>query len=209
MSVPSEYFSYISIAICIILLAFIIIGFVKGFLYELVSILYTALSVAIAWFVSPILGNLYPIIALDNISDEYKLINNFINLNPLLNTLAYFLIVFLILKVFYWILVLLLKGMNKIPVLGKINKILGAIAGIFNGLLVCLAINMLLTLPLFKNGKDIINGTVLKYTNNLNSIVFKYIANNVDLNNLQVQFNNFDVDDARQDFMNWLNNSDE
>lgn len=209
MSIPQDYFLYISIGIGIIFLTLIIFGYIKGFLYELVSIIYTGLSIAISWFVSPTLASLYPIFSVEKLYPEYKIITNFMNLDAILNTLAYFLIVFLVLKVFYWVLSLLLKGMNKIPVLGKVNKLLGALVGVINGLLVCLALNMLLTLPIFKNGNEVRNGTILRYTNSLNKITLNYIAENIDLDNIKNQFESFDVDNARNDFKTWLENNNE
>lgn len=209
MSIPVEYFGYISIAIGVIFLALVIIGYVKGFLFELVSILYTALSVVASWFVAPILASLYPIISLAKLYPEYAILTNFVNLDALLNTFAYFLICFLVLKVFSWVLSLLLKSFNKIPVLGKANKILGAIVGALNGLLVCLALSMLLTLPIFKNGIEVRNGTILRFTNKLNTITLNFVAEHVDLDHLKEQFDSFDVDSAREDLKNWLDNSNE
>lgn len=209
MSIPNSYFNYISIGICLIFIALVIFGYIKGFLYELVSVFFTAIAVIFSWFVAPILANLYPIINLETLYPEYSLFMNFVNLDAILNSFAYFLIVFLVLKVFYFVFALLLKGMNKIPVLGKVNKILGAIVGCFNGLLICLVLSMLLTLPIFKNGNEVRNGTVLKYTNKLNSDVLSFIAKNVDLENIKNQFENFDVDNAREELQNWLDSSNE
>lgn len=209
MRIPESSFIYIDICICLVLLVLMITGFVKGFLYELISIIFSVLSALLAWFVAPIFANLYPLISLDKLYPEYALIKSLFNLDSLLNTFAYFLIIFLILKLCYWFIALLFKGMNKLPVIGKFNKILGLLLGLFNGLLICLALSMLLTLPLFKNGNEVKNSTVLKYTNKLNTQVLNYVANNIDLNNIKKQFDDFDIDNARDDLKEWLTNINE
>lgn len=209
MRIPESSFIYIDICICLVILALMITGFVKGFLYELISIIFSVLSALLAWFVAPIFANLYPLISLDKLYPEYALIKSLFNLDSLLNTFAYFLIIFLILKLCYWFIALLFKGMNKLPVIGKFNKILGLLLGLFNGLLICLALSMLLTLPLFKNGNEVKNSTVLKYTNKLNTQVLNYVANNIDLNNIKKQFDDFDIDNARDDLKEWLTNINE
>lgn len=209
MRVSSEYFIYIDIAIALIYIALIIIGYKKGFLYELVSLVYTGVSIVIAWFLSPVLASLYPIINYqDNVVESMQLINKLVDLNPILNTIIYFVIIFLVLKVFYFILALLIKGINKIPVIGKFNQILGIFAGILNATIIVLALSMLLSLPAIDNGNEIKNGTVFKYIDIYSKNIMSYVVENVDLNNIKQQFTNFDVDNARDAFKQWLNLND-
>lgn len=205
MKVSSDYFIYIDIAIALIYLLLIIIGYKKGFLYELISLLYTGISLLASWFLAPILASLYPIVNYeDHIVESMQTISKLIDLNPILNTAIYFVIVFLVLKLIYWILALLIKGINKIPVIGKFNQILGIFAGILNATIITLALSMLLSLPVIDNGKEIKDGTVFKYVDEYSQNVMNYFIENVDLNRFKHQFEDFDVDEARQSFKKWL-----
>lgn len=204
MNISSNYFIYINIAVAIIYLVFIVIGYKKGFLYELISLIYTGISIAVAWFIAPVLGKLYPIFSLQKLNSEAELVSKFINIDAILNTFAYFTIVFLILKLFYIVLALVLKSLNKIPVIGSFNQILGAVAGIINATVITLALSLLLSLPAFKNGEEIKNGTVFKYVCKYSDSLVNYVVKNVNLDHIKEQFDSFDVENARNDFEQWL-----
>ena len=182
----------------------IIIGYNKGFLYEIVNLAYTAIALAVSWFVSPVFAKLFPLIDLDKVSSETKLINNLFNLNELINTIAYFVIIFLLLKILYIFISLLVKSLNKIPVIGGFNKILGGVFGIFNATIITLFISILLSLPLFKNGNQVKENTILKYINNTSEEVLTYIAEKVGESNLDNNSEDFDIDQYREEFKKWL-----
>ena len=93
---------------------------------------------------------------------------------------------------------------NKIPVLGKLNKLLGMLVGIINATIIVLALSMLLSLPLFKNAKDIKDKTLLRYINDYSNQAISYIAEKIILSNDLININNFDIDSYREEFSNWL-----
>lgn len=209
MNISSDYFMYINIFIGLVYLLFIIIGYSKGFLFELISLLYSLISGLVSWFLAPILANLYPIFDINNLNKETEILNKFVDLSAMINTLIYFVIVFLVLKLLYVFIAFILKGMNKVPVIGKFNQILGIFAGIFNATIITLALSMLLTLPVFKNGDEIKNGTVFKYVSEYSDKLLTYIVDNVDLDNVKKQFDNLDIDNARLEFKNWIESKKE
>lgn len=205
MNISSEYFIYINLFIVLIYLIFIIVGYAKGFLFEIISLLFTVASAFISWFIAPVLAGVYPIIDIASLNKETELLSKLVNLNALANTVLYFVIVFLILKLLNWILCFVVKGMNKIPVIGKFNQILGGLTGIINATLITLALSLLLSLPIFANGEEIKNGTMFKYINQISDKVLTYIIDNANMNNIKNQFDDFDIDNARDDFKKWLN----
>lgn len=209
MNISSEYFIYINIFIALIYLIFIIVGYVKGFLFEIISLFFTIASVFISWFLAPVLAGLYPILNVASLSKETELLSKLINLNTLVNTVIYFVIMFLVLKLINWIMCFLIKGMNKIPVIGKFNQILGALTGILNATLVTLALSLLLSLPVFENGEEIRKGTVFKYISNVTDQALTYVIDNVDFNNVKNQFEDFDIDNAREEFKQWIDYKNE
>ncbi len=204
MLVPKSIFVFIDIFVIALFLIFMIIGYKKGFFYELLSLVYTALSCLGAWFLAPIFANLYPIIKLKNITTEIEIINKFVDLEAVLNSIVYFVIVFLLFKLLYIILVALFKGVNKVPVVGKLNKFFGLLVGVLNAAIVSLLLSMLLTLPIFKNGNEIINGTVFKYVNKYSETILSYTIDNINLDHMKEQFDSFDVNAAREQFKEYL-----
>lgn len=203
MIIPENYFIYINILIGIIYLLFIIVGYIKGFLYEIISLLYTGFSILVAWFISPVLANLYPLVKLENINEEANLINKFINVNSIADFIIYFVIVFLILKLIYVLISLIVKAFNKVPVLGKINKLLGGLFGIINATLITLAISLVFTLPIFKNGNEIREKTILKHISEISVRINNAFIENIKLEDYIVD-SSFDVEGARQALKTWL-----
>lgn len=186
-----------------------IIGYKKGFLFELVSLLYTAASVAISWFIAPILASSYPIIVLSNVNEEAELLSKLINIDAITNTIIYFVLIFLILKAIYIVIAFILKGMNKIPVIGKFNKILGGLFGIVNATIVTIMLSMLLNLPIFENGNEIKNNTLFIYVDEYSKLALNYVIDNVDLSSVKYRVDNFDINNAREDFRSWLHINNE
>ena len=209
MVIPQNYFIFISIFIVAIYIAMMIIGYNKGFLYELVNFAYTGLSLLLAWLASPVFAKKFPLITLSKLSTEAALLNKLFNLDEIINNVAYFIIIFLLLKLIYVILSIIVKAFNKIPVIGNFNQILGAVAGFFNATIITVFISLLLSLPLFANGKEIKEKTILKYVNNFSSDIFDYITKKLITNNVDQSIQGFDVDNYRkqlQEFLDTFNN---
>lgn len=205
MNIPKEFFIYINIFIIALYLVFIFIGYKKGFLYELISLLYTGLALGAAWFVSPVLASVFPIVDLGQVSGEqYQMISTMLNLNSIVNIVIYFLLTFLVLKLLYVFISLLLKSMNKIPVVGKFNQILGAVFGFVNATLIILSLSMLCSLPILKNGEEIKNGTILKFITSYSDQALNYVMKQVGNNSLSQEVTDFDIEAYREDLKQWI-----
>lgn len=204
MSIPSNCFIYINALIVLIYLTFIIIGYKKGFLFELISLIYTAVSIVISWFLAPVFAGMFPIVILSNMNVEAQLVSKLINIDAISNTVIYFVAIFFILRLFYFLITLLLKGMNKLPVIGKFNKILGGLFGIVNATFVTIMFSMLLNLPIIDNAVEVRNNTFFKYISEYSNTALSYIVENVDLDGIKAKFDSFDIDNARDDFKAWL-----
>lgn len=204
MSIPNSYFLYIDILIVLIYLIFLFIGYKKGFLFELVSLVYTALTTFISWLLAPVLAVSYPIILFSEMNAETELISKLVNLDAVSNTVIYFVILFLIFKLLYLFVAFILKGMNKLPVIGKFNKVLGCLFGIINATIVTIMLSMLLQLPIIENSNEVINNTIFRFINEYSNNAIHFIVENVDLSSVKSKIDNFDVESARDDFKTWL-----
>ena len=208
MNIPEAYFMYLNVIIALIYLAFIIIGYCKGFIYGVISVIYTGLALFISWLLSPVLSNLYPIVNMESESLEAQLLNKFIDTNQIINNVLYFVIIYLVLKVLYIIISLIVKAFNKVPVLGTFNKILGGILGFVNATIVALLISVVLTLPVFKNGNEARDASVLKYIKSTSDKVVSYIIDNMDIK-FDASLDKFDADEVRLEIKEWILNNNE
>lgn len=204
MNIPSNLFIFIDILIVIIFLFCIIKGLINGFVFELINILFLALSFAVAWFISPIFASKVPLIVLDVKNELALKLIEFSDAVILVNNLLWLVIIVLILNLLFMIIKPIFKKISKIPVIGPFNRVLGGILGGLRAFVICLLISVLLSMPVIQNGKDVNEGTVLKYADDVTSYATNLILNNINLDKIKEEFDDFDVDKARNDLASWL-----
>ncbi len=212
MVIPENCFIFVSGFIVVIYAAMIYMGYKKGLLYELISFLYTAASVLIAWFMSPVLASLFPFFDIGDIDEKYQILNKIYDFNGLLNTIAYFVIIFLLLKLLYILISLLVKSLNKIPVIGSLNQLLGGIFGILHATIIVLALSLLLSLPIIKNGKQVREKTLFRYVGSISNEAFSYLIDLISDSGLKENIGDLDINAYREQFKEWiqtLNKNDE
>lgn len=197
MTIPAKFFIAIDILIALIYIVFIYNSYKNGMLFEGISLFYTLISLAVAYFVSPILARRFEIFSFD--SELYSLFD----LGYYLHLIAWFVIVFLLLKLAYFLIAPVLKSISKVPVLGFVNRLGGVVFGVFNATVVVMLLSLLTLTPLFDNGKAIREGTAFKYVNSFTTSVTKYISEKIRENGVDVS-DGISIEDARTSFENWL-----
>ena len=155
MTLSENLYILINVIVVLIILISLVVGFKRGFVYQLFSLVSFGLSLVVAWIVSPILANHIPLF-----TSQETVIEMVANLA--LNNIAWFFIVTLVLKVVFAIMLTLFKRINKIPLIGGLNAIGGLITGAINGYIWVSICSVLLLTPLFTNGSDIRENTIIK-----------------------------------------------
>ena len=194
MVISSAYFTYLNLALIILYLAFIVIGYKNGLILQIVDLVYNILALFIGYFLAPILASHFPIVKLDEVYMALKL-------NILMDTFIYMIVVFILLKLLYLIIKPLFGFVSKIPLIGFVNDIGGALMGIVNATIVVLLFCMLLNTPLFKNGNEVKEKTYLK---TINGLSYKALEFSMDHFDFQNEFKDFDIDKTRMAFDKWL-----
>ena len=194
MVISSAYFTYLNLALIVLYLAFVVIGYKNGLILQIVDLVYNILALFIGYFLAPILASHFPIVKLDEVYMALKL-------NVLMDTLIYMIIVFILLKLLYLIIKPLFGFVSKIPLIGFVNDIGGALMGIVNATIVVLLFCMLLNTPLFKNGNEVKEKTYLK---TINGLSYKALEYSMDHFKFENEFKDFDIDKTRMAFDKWL-----
>lgn len=207
MNIPSNLFIFIDILVAAIFLFCIIKGVLNGFLYELINLLFLAVSFGIGWFLSPIFADKAPLFKFSLNNDALDKIANSNKTSYLINNIIWLVIIVLILNLLFLFIKPLFKKLSKIPLIGTVNRVLGGFLGSFRALIICLLISVLISMPIIKNGKTVINSTVLKYGDDVTKFATKLIIDNVDLESLKNDIDDFDVDTYRQELTEWLINN--
>ena len=194
MVISSAYFTYLNLALIILYLAFVVIGYKNGLILQIVDLVYNILALFIGYFLAPILASHFPIVKLDDVYMALKL-------NILMDTIIYMIIVFILLKLLYLIIKPLFGFVSKIPLIGFVNDIGGALMGVVNATIVVLLFCMLLNTPLFKNGNEVKEKTYLK---TINGLSYKALEYSMDHFKFENEFKDFDIDKTRMAFDKWL-----
>lgn len=197
MFIPSECFLYIDIAIIIVFIIFALIGYKNGLLLQIIDLLFNFVALFLSWFIAPILASHFPLVKLN---ETYTALN----INVLMDTLIYCVLVFLVLRVLYMFIKPLFRFVSKIPLIGFVNKIGGFIMGLINGLIIISLLSMLLNTSLFTNGKDIKNETYFKYCENISSKAIEISLKYLNFDALKNNVDNFNIDASRDEFEKWL-----
>jgi len=197
MTINSELFIFIDVAIYLLFLVSMFLAFKAGLLLELVSFFYTLVCVGLSWILAPIMASSFSLISLPA---EYSRLHA----DTLANTMIWFVIIFAVLKLLYIVIEPLLKFVSKIPFLGFFNKLGGMLFGIINAFLIIVLINFLTYTPVFSNGKEIRENTNLKYVSVVSDKALEFTTEHINMDSLKDKFENFDIETVRKSFKKWL-----
>ncbi len=197
MVISSSYFIYVNLVLLILYLTSLIVGYKNGLILQIVDLIFNIVALFVAYFISPILASHFPLVKLDEVYMA-------LNLNTLIDMLIYIVIVFLILKIIYILIKPLFASVSKIPLVGFVNRIGGALVGVINATIIVLLFCMLLNTPIFKNGQDIKNGTYLKVVNNLSYKALEFSMDHINIDLISKEIKDFNIDESRTAFEKWL-----
>lgn len=204
MVIDERAYLIIDIFVISLMLFCIIKGAIDGFLYELINVLFLFVALFAAWLISPICANNLPLFDIKTENELLDLIADVSNLNAVVNNILWFIILVFAILIIFLVIRPLLKKICKIPLFGNFNRILGGLLGVIYGFILVLLFTVFLMLPIFKNGKQAKDNTILKYTDTATKFTTKFLLNNVNLERIKENVSNFDAEKARKDLYDLL-----
>lgn len=169
----------------------------KGLVYGLISFAYFFIVFGVAWFLTPILSEKIQIV---NVEKLY----NLFDISPIINYFCWFVVIVFVLIVVYVLITPLLKSIPELPIVGYIDKIGGAIFGVISGTILAILLNLFIMTPIFHNSEEIRENTLLKYVNLGTNKIVEIVTENIDLEKISDQINEFNINEARDAFKLWL-----
>ncbi|MDO4197388.1 MAG: CvpA family protein [Erysipelotrichaceae bacterium] len=203
MIIPENTVIFINIFVVLFYIIMIYLGYKRGLVYGLISLLYNLAAIVLSWLVSPVLAVEFPIVNLSNTTDPLSPLYTLVNVDPFINTVIYFIIIFVLSQVLFTFVMLLSKGVNKIPVLGSFNRVLGLLMGFINSTLILILLSLLFVLPVFSNGNEIKDKTLFKYIESGTTAVLNYGADHLDPN-MFADSTGFDAEAVRNELKLWI-----
>lgn len=155
MYIDTNYFMFINIGVILILVISVLLAYKNGFVYQALNLVSFVVAFLASMTLAPTLSRYFPLFT------DYVSVSDAIS-KTFMNIALWYVIVFVVFKLVLAILLVVAKIFNKIPLIGGVNKILGALMGVVTGAIWILLLTTLLATPLFSNGKEVINHTIIK-----------------------------------------------
>lgn len=146
-------------------------GYNTGILRRLIGLVGSIISYWIAWILCGVFAKYINIISVTSLGlsgTPFEAIAK-----TYVNQIAWFILLFLVLRILFFVVDRIAKGVHKVPGLHAISAILGAAFGVLEAFVWMVVITVLLHTPLFKNGSYIVENSLIKQVNQVTEMVAK------------------------------------
>lgn len=155
--------------VCVLFAACFIRGWRHGLICMLLSLVSMIASLYLAWVLSPNLGKTVSLWPKSMTPMQDTLFASAVY--EVINHIAWFFALFIALRIVFFILDKISKGMMHIPGLKEVMGILGGILGILEAVIWSILLTFLLSLPVFTNGAEVAQKSFLGTIENGCSVV--------------------------------------
>lgn len=154
-----EYVSYISLIIVILCM---LKGYIDGFLFKLLDLTATFIALIVSYYIATKLNDAIILIPQDLFSlGVHPQIETFLLTQA--NLILLMLIAYALIRLCLLILFPLFKSINKVPVIGFLNRLLGSFLGCVHAYIILFLLVLLFHSPFVVNGNEVIENSALKY----------------------------------------------
>ena len=146
-------------------------GYNTGILRRLIGLVGSIISYWIAWILCGVFAkyiNILSVTSLGLSGTPFEAIAK-----TYVNQIAWFILLFLVLRILFFVVDRIAKGVHKVPGLHAVSALLGAAFGVLEAFVWMVVITVLLHTPLFKNGSYIVENSLIKQVNQVTEMVAK------------------------------------
>ena len=146
-------------------------GYNTGILRRLIGLVGSIISYWIAWILCGVFAKYINIISVKSLGlsgTPFEAVAK-----TYVNQIAWFILLFLVLRILFFVVDRIAKGVHKVPGLHAVSALLGAVFGVLEAFVWMVVITVLLHTPLFKNGSYIVENSLIKQVNQVTEMVAK------------------------------------
>ncbi len=146
-------------------------GYHTGILRRLIGLVGSIISYWIAWILCGVFAKYINIISVKSLGlsgTPFEAVAK-----TYANQIAWFILLFLVLRILFFMVDRIAKGVHKVPGLHAVSALLGAAFGVLEAFVWMVVITVLLHTPLFKNGSYIVENSLIKQVNQVTEMVAK------------------------------------
>ncbi len=175
MTLPYNFADTLNLIIIAVFALFIIMGYMRGLLAQVLDIVSLLASIVLAWLFAPQLASSVTIIPSTLEWFQTPLIGD--SLHQIANTMVWYIIVFIVVSVVMTFIVKpAAKTIHAIPIAKTINRILGAVFGLIAPCIIAIIATFVLSSPLFTNGRNVVEASYLAPITELTDIALESIV---------------------------------
>ena len=208
MTIPENVIPLINIGLAVWLLVSMAIGYKKGFVWEILSILGVLVAIFIAWIIAPGIAEIIKVFP--ESAAPFKGTSVGAIVYNRLNYIVWFIIITIAILIILALLKPLFNAITELPVLKQINGIFGARFSGIKTMVFFVLLVYVCNSAVISNGKDIIETTRLKYVQMASqktmSIVSRSFSENVAIQKMLSDPLSLTQEDL-QSIVSWLNKS--
>lgn len=167
--IPFDYLMFVNIVLILFLLLSVYRGYKEGMLLQLVNLVNTFVAAAVAWLFSDVFVSVYTFVTYSKTG--MPKIDAFFTQHA--NRLIWFFVLFVVIRILLMALKPIASLISKMPLIKQVNSILGAFFGIVVYVIYLNLLIYFLTLPVIKNGNDVIENSYLKKVHEVSQPVLK------------------------------------
>ena len=146
-------------------------GYNTGILRRLIGLVGSVISYWIAWILCGVFAKYINIVSVKSLGisgTPFEAIAK-----TYVNQIAWFILLFLLLRMLFFVVDRIAKGVHKVPGLHAVSALLGSAFGVLEAFVWMVVITVLLHTPLFKNGSYIVENSLIKQVNQVTELVAK------------------------------------
>ena len=146
-------------------------GYNTGILRRLIGLVGSIISYWIAWILCGVFAKYINIVSSKSLGLSGTPFEAIAKIY--VNQIAWFILLFLVLRILFFVVDRIAKGVHKVPGLHAVSALLGAAFGVLEAFVWIVVITVLLHTPLFKNGSYIVENSLIKQVNQVTEMVAK------------------------------------
>lgn len=175
---PFDYLMFVNAALILLFVFVLYRGYKVGMLLQIVNLFSSLVAGIIAWLFADVFASIYQFV--DYNKTGFSSMNKFLTDHA--NQLIWFFILFVVIRILMIVLKPIAAMISKIPLIKQVNSVMGGVFSIVTYVVYLIMIIYFLSLPIIKNGTDIINNSFLKNVDDMLHPVISIIDEKIEEN---------------------------
>lgn len=176
--IPFDYLMFVNAILILLFVVVLYRGYKEGMMLQVVNLVNTFVAGVIAWLFSDVFANMYQFMSYSKTGLDS--IDKFLSMH--INRLIWFVVLFIAIRLLMMVLKPIAAVISKMPLIKQVNSVLGALFSIVTYFIYLLLLIYFLSLPIIKNGTDVIRNSFLKNVNEVAQPILGFLDEKIEEN---------------------------